>query len=294
MTRFLYDQFAKDLLTELLTPFGTVQTGKNLAGEVRQIDVLFSPSAESVDTTDLGVLAILAAKSAVFEPFRNAINAADIRSCMSKVFDLFADQERVANRENRRLNEADLPQLWILSPTISTPLLEKFRATPDENLPAGIYLMGEGLKTALVAIHQLPATPETLWLRILGKGTVQKQAIAQLIELPEDNPFRQNALELLYNLRTILEIRQNIDREDQEFIMELSPLYLERLENATQQGIQQGERQMVESLLEIKFGAIDEELSQVIDALIKLSARERSLLILQCSRDELLARLSQS
>ncbi|HEY9810439.1 MAG TPA: hypothetical protein V6D13_14010 [Halomicronema sp.] len=80
--------------------------------------------------------------------------------------------------------------------------------------------------------------------------------------------------------------------------MELSPLYLQRLENATQQGIQQGiqqeQRQMVESLLEIKFGAIDEELSPIVEALIKLSPRERSLLIMQCSRDEFLARLSQS
>jgi len=76
--------------------------------------------------------------------------------------------------------------------------------------------------------------------------------------------------------------------------MELSQLYLQRLENATQQGIQQGERQMVESLLEIKIGAIDEELYPIVEALIKLSPRERSLLIMQCSRDELLARLSQS
>lgn len=41
--------------------------------------------------------------------------------------------------------------------------------------------------------------------------------------------------------------------------MELSLLYLERVENATLQGIQQGERQMVESLLEIKFCSIDED-----------------------------------
>jgi hypothetical protein len=33
------------------------------------------------------------------------------------------------------------------------------------------------LKTAIVAINQLPTTPETLWVRILGKGATQKQAI---------------------------------------------------------------------------------------------------------------------
>jgi hypothetical protein len=33
---------------------------------------------------------------------------------------------------------------------------------------------------AIVAIHQLPKTLDPLWLRILGKGRVQKQAIDDL------------------------------------------------------------------------------------------------------------------
>ena len=59
--------------------------------------------------------------------------------------------------------------------------------------------------------------------------------------------------------------------------MELSPLYLQRLEEATQrgmqqgieegiqQGIQQGKRPIVESMLQVYFGEIDEELSQLIE-----------------------------
>lgn len=78
---------------------------------------------------------------------------------------------------------------------------------------------------------------------------MQTQAITQLRALPEDNPFRLAALELLYNLKTILEARQELDRVDRELIMALSPLYLERLENATQKGIQQEQRLMIESML---------------------------------------------
>ena len=107
---------------------------------------------------------------------------------------------------------------------------------------------------------------------------MQKLAVAELRELPSDNVFRLNALELLYNLRRILEVRQDIDREDRELIMELSPLYLQRLEDATQRGIQQGiqqgiqrnQRLMVESMLQVKFGDIDEELAQIIEPLIQL------------------------
>ncbi|WP_445242829.1 hypothetical protein [Microcoleus sp. POL10_C6] len=64
--------------------------------------------------------------------------------------------------------------------------------------------------------------------------------------------------------------------------MELSQLYLQRLEEATQQGIQQAieqgiqqgiqqsKRPIVESLLQVYFGNIDEELSQLIEPLIQL------------------------
>ncbi|MCT7972595.1 DUF4351 domain-containing protein [Laspinema olomoucense] len=155
----------------------------------------------------------------------------------------------------------------------------------------GIYFLGKSFKTGIVVIHQLPKTPETLWLRMLGKGKVQKQAITELRELPEDNPFRVQTLELLYNLLTILEVRQDLETEDQSLIMELSPLYLERLENANQRGIQQGERRMVEKMLKAKFGEVDGELSAIIDALLLMPPLDMMQLIYQLSWEELLARV---
>jgi len=68
----------------------------------------------------------------------------------------------------------------------------------------GIYFLGDYLRTAVVAIHQLPRTEETLWLRILGKGTVQKQAISEIVALNANHPLRANAL-LLTNLQASLQ-----------------------------------------------------------------------------------------
>jgi hypothetical protein len=313
MTRFVHDQFAKQYLKELLTPMGQVETSRDMAGEVRQIDVWFAPSSpRAAGAPTLGLLGKFAAAPAVFEPFRNAVTPAHVRSCISKLFQFHAELER--SRESGRISEADLPQLWILSPTVSASILEGFGAILDpENWMIGVYFLPASLKTAIVAIHQLPRTPETLWVRVLGKGNVQKQAIAELRSLPEDNPFRFNALELLYNLRTILEVRQDLDPEDRELIMELSPLYLQRLEDATragvqqgiqqgvqqgiqqgvQQGVQQGQRLMVESMLQVKFGTLDEELSQIIEPLIQLEPLERTQLIMLLNREQLLARFSQ-
>ncbi len=259
MTRFVYDQFAKQYLTELLSPFGEVEASRAIAAEVREVDVIFSPASDHPpEVAILGLLGRLATTAAIFEPFRNAVQPGEIRSCLSKLFELYNEFDRQANRENTRLNEAQLPHLWILSPTVSQAVLSGFKAELDvENWGEGIYFLGKSFKTGIVVIHQLPKTPETLWLRMLGKGKVQKQAITELRELPEDNPFRVQTLELLYNLLTILEVRQDLETEDQSLVMELSPLYLERLENA----IQQGERLMVEKMLKAKFREVDGELS---------------------------------
>jgi hypothetical protein len=76
--------------------------------------------------------------------------------------------------------------------------------------------------------------PASLWFRLLGKGKVQSQAILQrrgfccwrkptvrygkglanandeVAALPSDNPYRQNALDLLGNLKVILEASSRI------------------------------------------------------------------------------------
>ena len=44
MTRFIHDQFAKQYLTELLTPYGQVETSKDITAEVRQIDPIITNS----------------------------------------------------------------------------------------------------------------------------------------------------------------------------------------------------------------------------------------------------------
>ncbi len=201
-----------------------------------------------------------------------------------------AGGNRNAKRDKQKLTENNLPMLWILSPTASQSILEGFAAVSNEdNWGNGIYFLPRYLRTAIVAIHQLPKTRETLWLRILGKGRVQNTAIDELEALPEDEPLRTRALELLYSLKTTLEVSQNIDEEDRELIMRLSPLYTQRLQEAEQRG----ERKVLENLLKIRFGSLDEQLSAIIEPLLSLPAEEFTPLLLQLSRDELIERFSQ-
>ncbi|MEL4897353.1 hypothetical protein P9B04_18165, partial [Crocosphaera sp. Alani8] len=58
MTRFIYDQFSKDLLETLLLPYGVVEGAKRVSSEVREIDVWFVPR-ETKLPSELGLLACI-------------------------------------------------------------------------------------------------------------------------------------------------------------------------------------------------------------------------------------------
>ncbi|MGK7920581.1 MAG: hypothetical protein AB4080_11310 [Trichodesmium sp.] len=304
MTRFIHDQFAKQYLTELLSDRGQVETSKDISGEIRQADVYFIPYSKTPENLlDLGLLEKIAVNVCVIEPFRNAVTPSEIRSCLGKLFDICAGLEREFNRKNPQTDEINLPLLWIITPTISETIIAGVGAVNDPEFSSpGIYTLPNIFRTKIVAVHQLPKTEETLWLRMLGKGKVQKEAIEELRNLPVDNPLYFNVLELVYNLLTMLELNQGLEPEDKELIMELSPVYLQRLENATQQGIQQGiqqgrqegrqeeKRLIVENLLRVRFGSLDDQLLGIIEQLLALPSEELSRLILELSREELLAK----
>jgi hypothetical protein len=301
MTRFIHDQFAKDYLETLLSTYGEVQTPRRVAAEVRQIDLYFTPSnPNNPEITTLGLLGELAKTVALFEPFRNPATPQEICDCLLKLLQVRSELLREANRNSRNLQESDSPKLWILTPTASAKVLSGFNATIKEDWLPGIYFLGEYLRTAIVVIHQLPRIPETIWLRILGRENVQKQAIDELELLPINNPYRETALILLNRLKADLQVKQAIEPEDRELIMRLSPLFDQQLQHAKEEGRLEGEqegeqrakREVVENFLRVRFGALDEELSGIIETFVGLSPDEFTSLLLQLSnlsREELLA-----
>ncbi len=315
MTRFIHDRFAKEFLEELLSPIGTVNVGRDVTSEVREIDVYFTPGTAIPEYSEtLGLLGKMAGTTAIFEPFRNPASASEICSCLGKLLDVRGELERKSRRENTRLDDAQLPRLWILMPTASKALVDGFSAKPDtENWMQGIYFLGESLRTAIVAIHQLPETPETLWLRILGKGGVQQRAIAELSALATDDPLRIVALELLYRLQSnlVTDIPQELQPEERELIMAIAPLFREQIQAAQQQareegleqglerglerGLEQGLEQglergrqeqqqlILENFLRVRFGEFSPKMTAFLSPISKLSAAEFTVLLLAIS-----------
>jgi hypothetical protein len=243
MTKFVYDEFAKGFLEVLLSPFGKVDPSYKIAAEVREVDVYFVPSGNNLDRSDLGLLGKCATATVVIEPFRNSVAVPQIRACMSKLYDLHAEMYRAAKRDKQpEPKDGVLPNLWILTPTLSDSILTSLGASLDEERGDGVYLLPLAQKTGIIVIHRLPQTPETLWFRLLGKDGVQTRAIEEVARLPKGHPYRQNTIELLGNLKVKLTARTDIKSKDRELIMQLSPLYLEQLQAAEQKGKREGEQ----------------------------------------------------
>jgi predicted HTH domain antitoxin len=251
MTRFRLDQFSKQYLEELLSPLGEIAVGKEVLGESREVDVWFTPNPQhQINPQSLGLLGRFAQTQCILEPYSKQPTPTEVRDCLLKLFLTQAQLQRQSKRNDASLREENLPRVWILATSASEKLLSGFRAQSDStNWPPGIYFLADFLRAAIVAINQLPCTEETLWLRILGKGSTQQQAITELIAMPRENLQRSATLELLANWRINIEISNNdSDDEAQELIMQLSPAYLKWREETLQEGKAEGK---AEALFEV-------------------------------------------
>jgi hypothetical protein len=299
MTTKPFDQFNKRLFQELLSPFGQVIPDLAVLGEERLIDVFFAPYPGAVpDFAELGILAQMVTQPALLEPFRSAVSDEDMQSCLIKLFSVFADQRR----EHPTIPITVPAKLWILAAEISNRLLNDFNGVIDPTFGDGFYLLTQGLKTTVVVIDELPTTPETLWLRLMGKGRTQESAIAELLAMPESDPKRTNALSLLVSWRINIEITNQVESEEQRILMALSQTYLEWEKQTERRGLEQGieqgrereRRTILLNLLQVRYGTIDDALDAVIPDLMALNNEEWTRLVLQLSKEDLIQHLSRS
>ena len=98
--------------------------------------------------------------------------------------------------------------------------------------------------TAIGVIHQIPKTLETPWLRLLGRDRVQADAIAELLALPMDHPYRVETMHHILVLQKNLRVRQNRNTAIDEVIMSLSTAHkrwcADTLEEGRQIGLKEG------------------------------------------------------
>lgn len=293
MTTKPFDQFNKRLFQELLSPFGQVTPNFAVPGEERAVDIFFVPDGDrNLNSAELGYLASMLNQPALLEPFRSQLKDVEVCNCLLKLFLVHADRQRQAERENQSLSTDPLPQLWILAAAVSDRLIVDFGGRLDATLGEGFYRLAPRLQTTIVAIEELPNIPDTLWLRLLGRGRTQEDAITELLLLPESDPKRSSALSLLVSWRISMEVMEQVDSEERRILMALSQAYQEWEQQTRRQGLQQERQAAIASFMRLRFGEVDRELQAIIPALTNLSAEEYTRLLWQLSREELLQRFT--
>ncbi len=255
MTQIKFDQLSKQYLEEFLAPIGTVQRQYEVPGEAKFIDVWFVPNqATNESIAELGILGQLVQGMCLLEPFHNAPTRTEVRTAVMKLLWVQEDERRKAQQEEEARSAAELPKLWILAATVSRPLLADFGVNLDPAWPSGIYFLPKAFNTAIVAIDELPEIEATLWLRVLGRGPTQEQAIWEVLALPRSHPYRDHILRLLASWKVKIDVGEIMDFSEQEALMALSEAFLEweqetqrrsRLEGeqiGEQRGVQIGEQ----------------------------------------------------
>jgi hypothetical protein len=301
MTRFGHDIFAKDALETFLSPWGTATPQQQVMSEARYIDLYFVPDDASIDVPMLGLLWKCASTGAAFEAFRCAVQDDEIRSTMGKLFSVHEDITREAKQKDCPVPKtAELPRLWIITPTMSKRKLKACNVITEESVwGTGVYMLGDIQRTGIVVVHHLPKTPDTVWFRILGRGKVQQKAIDEIEALPANSPYRDKTLELFVKLKVNLENRKDRELNETELMMRLadSPLFTEYMERATADARTatriEDFTSVVESLMIKRFGSLDNDLANAVPNIIKLSPLEFTSLLVDLSREELLDRFTE-
>jgi hypothetical protein len=97
-------------------------------------------------------------------------------------------QEDESSSKPRRRKKVPAHLSLLIMPTIEPRALTGFGATASELDVAGIYRLAPAFSLTIVVTSELPRSPETLWLRLLGEDETREQAIADFNAL--DHPLK--------------------------------------------------------------------------------------------------------
>jgi hypothetical protein len=262
------------------------------------------PTLSKNELKRVGVLGDMIATSCLIEYFWTPPTQIEICLCLMKLFSWHGDLLREAKRKKKEIDNKNpqpvnnlqeilpkvLPKLWILTTSAPKPLLEDFEVKSRQpQWCKGVYFLSKALNTGIVVLDELPETNETVWLRILGKGKTQQQAIETLTTLEDQGRLLFNVLDVFYKWHEDTKTQDQLTPEDKELLMILSPAY----EKSRTQAILQERQFYVENLLKLRFG-VDKALSQLIEPLVQMPREESLRLLMHSSREELLAQFNQT
>jgi hypothetical protein len=262
--RTRFDQFGKQMVRTALETRGPVETDAEVPADTRRIDLWFMPDPTRGSVSDhLGLLGRIAGGPSTLEFFHNTPSGEELAACLIK-------HGEFRHFLSLRRTPPPVPTQWVISSGRPDGGINGLWLRQIAGWPSGIYEGPPLLWTRLVVVNELPVARDTLLIRLLGAGSVLKQAITELKALQAEAPERALALPILLRLRLAVPgdpMKQTTD--DQEFLMDTQDIVETWRREAIQEGVKQGLKQgIAHSLIEVyevRFGAMPEDLRTVVE-----------------------------
>jgi hypothetical protein len=252
MSPYQDDDFSKAYTTALYQTKGTVNLNVRVkSDENLEVDLLFVSNLDSPawQTEDLGLFdKLMQVHPTIFvEHYSGYLKPQHIIRCVTRSDLYTSGEEKDCKKQDRVFTAEQKPFTWILSTGCSQTILRSFGGVPDPELGAGIYRLGEGWKIGIVVIRELAQTPETLWLRGLGKDKILTQAFANISELPPTRRERNDILEVCIKHFKYLSEKSaaSLTPEEEDFMktmQDIDTLYKSELSRARLEGEIAGEQ----------------------------------------------------
>jgi hypothetical protein len=273
MSPYQDDDFSKAYTTSLYQTKGTVNINVRVkSDENLEVDLLFISNLENQawETEDLGLFDhLMRVHPTIFvEHYSGYLKPQHVIRCVTR-YDLYSSgEEKEAKKRNEIFTEEQKPFTWILTTGCSKKLLQSFGAIQDEELGAGVYRLPTGLNMGIVVIKDLPETPETLWLRGLGKDRILTRAFENIRELPTTRRERNDILEVCIKHFKYLSEKSatGLTPEEEDFMktmQDIDTLYKSEMNRARLEG----ELQLIFRQLKRRVGNLSIDLEARVKAL---------------------------
>lgn len=236
--------FSTAILESVTDDNPQIMVNPEIIGEAQLVDVLFEPNPER-SREDLGLLGELLFVPSIIQSLRWSPDEWTMQKSLQQwliwrisdhgyiipvdeepVYEEEEDYDEDYDYENE--DEDDEPEevtklLVTIVPSIETHILEGFAIKPSSHQIPGLYEYPPAFHTTIVVASELPRDQSTIWLRLLGRGPTQRDAIDDLMALPASHPQRGVILKQLQNWYHVL-LKGEMGGESADLMERLSKL----------------------------------------------------------------------